>query len=61
MKTLPKELICLYAFMMSQSNAINSSFASDPGWKVSVNSMKVDYPAFCLPQIQINTLLPRSA
>jgi len=45
MKTVAKELICLDASMMSQSNAINSSFASNPGWKGSVSSMKVDYQA----------------
>ena len=46
MKNVAKELICLDAFMMSQSNAINSSFAGNPGWKGSANSMKVDYPFF---------------
>jgi hypothetical protein len=28
---------------MGQSNAINSSFAGNPGWNGSVNSMKVNY------------------
>jgi hypothetical protein len=40
---LAKELICLDALMIGQSNAINSSFASNTGWNGSVNSMKVDY------------------
>jgi hypothetical protein len=44
MKNVARELIYLDAFMMSQSNAINSSFASNPGWNGSVNSVKVDYP-----------------
>jgi hypothetical protein len=43
MKTVAKELICLDVVLMSQSNAINSSFASNPGWKGLANSMKVNY------------------
>jgi len=44
MKNVARELICLDAFMMGQSNAINSSFAGNLGWNGSVNSVKVDYP-----------------
>jgi len=49
MKNVAKELICLGAFMMGQSNAINSSFAGNPGWNGSVNSVKVDYQFLRIP------------
>jgi len=53
MKTAAKKLICLDAFMMGQSNAINSSSASNPDWNGSFNSMKVDYPFSGVSRIPI--------
>lgn len=56
MKNAAKELICLDAVMMNQSNAINSYFASNPGWKGLANSMKEDYQKIYLDNAEFMKL-----
>jgi len=43
MKTAAIGLVHVYALMGSQSDAINSSLASNSGHRESVNSIKVDH------------------
>jgi len=44
MKTVAIGFVHVDALMGSQSDAINSSLASNSGHRGSVNSIKVDYP-----------------
>jgi len=44
MKTVAIGFVHLDALMGSQSDAINSSLASNSGHRESVNSIKVDHP-----------------